>query len=74
MPLCGLAPAVLGVEQPMQMHDKVPHMSVVDGAVRGVLPGVVGLRIVGIDADDVERLEVLNSILSSEVSSPPKTR
>src|SRR3989337_3391297 len=59
MPLAGLSARFLsGVEQPVQMHDKVAHMGVVDGAVSGVLPGVIGPRIVGIDADNVERLEV----------------
>src|SRR3990172_10811588 len=59
MPLARLSARVLsGVEQPVQMHDKVAHMGVVDSAVSGVLPGVIGPRIVGIDADNVERLEV----------------
>src|SRR5581483_10419067 len=46
------------VEQPVQVHDEIAHMGVVHRAVGGVLPGVVGLGIVGIDADDVELLEV----------------
>ena len=40
------------------MHDEIAHMRVVDGAVGGVLPGVVGFRVIRIDADDVERLQV----------------
>src|SRR6185312_479509 len=46
------------VEQAVQMHDEVAHMSVVNGAVGGVLPGVVGLRVVWVDADDIELLEI----------------
>jgi len=49
-------------------------MGVVHRAVRGVLPGVVGLRVIRVDADDVELVRSLNSILSSVVSSPPNTR
>jgi hypothetical protein len=60
---------VLWVEQPVQMHDKVAHMGVVDGAVGGVLPGVVGLRVMPTMS---RALRSPNSILSSEVSSPPK--
>jgi len=53
-----LWPLLVRIEQPVQMHDEVPHMGVVHGPVRGVFPGVVGLRIIRIDADNIEFLEV----------------
>src|SRR5262245_16652829 len=42
----------------MQVDDKIAHMGVVHGAMRGFLPRVIGLRVVGVDADDIERREV----------------
>src|SRR5262245_38137661 len=49
---------VLRIEQAMQVDDKVAHMGVVHGAMGGFLPRVIGLRVVGVDADDIEHLEV----------------
>ena len=40
------------------MHDEIAHLRVVDRHLRLLLPGVVGLGVVRIDADDVERCEV----------------
>jgi hypothetical protein len=57
MALCRAA-CFAGIEQPVQMHDEVAHMRIVDGTMSGVLPGVVGLGLVGIDADNVELLEI----------------
>src|SRR4029077_12910741 len=64
------ARAVVRVEQPVQMHDEIAHMRVVHGAVGGVLPSVIGLRVIGVDADDVEGLEVaeLYSLERGELS------
>jgi hypothetical protein len=65
---------VLRIEQTVQMHDEVAHMSVVYRTVGGVLPGVIGLRVIGIDADDIELLEIAEFDLSRVASSPPNTR
>src|SRR3954466_11120231 len=56
--ICSCAVAV-GVEQPMQMHDEVTHMRVVDGLLRLGLPRGVGGGIVGIEAEHVETVEIL---------------
>src|SRR6476660_10273203 len=40
------------------MHDEITHMGIVDAPLRRVAPRRVGLRIVRIDADDIERLEI----------------
>src|SRR6202521_3473351 len=52
------------------MHDEIAHMSVVDGPVGGVLPGVIGLRVIGEDADHMQRLEVaeLHSVERGELT------
>ena len=62
---CGLVvhqfdPERFGVrlEQPVQMDDEIAHMGIVDARLRLCLPGGLGGLVVGIDADDVERVEV----------------
>ena len=42
----------------MQMHDEIAHMGVVDGAMGRILPRVIGLGVIGVDADDVDRLQI----------------
>jgi hypothetical protein len=37
----------------MHMHDEIAHLRVVDGALGGALPGVIGLFVIWKDADDV---------------------
>jgi hypothetical protein len=51
----GAAPRI---EQAMDVDDEVAHVGVVDGLLSYRLPGFVGFRIAGIDADDVELVEV----------------
>ena len=41
------------------MDDEIAHLRIVDGLLRLRLPGGVGGRVVRIDADDVELVEVL---------------
>src|SRR6185436_13412190 len=48
----------VGVEKAVKVDDEVAHMRVVHGALRHRLPGLVGLRIARIHADDVQRAEV----------------
>src|SRR5262249_23213518 len=48
----------LWVKQAMQMHDEIAHLRVIDASLRGVAPGCMGLGIIWIDADDIERLEI----------------
>src|SRR5437016_3536855 len=47
------------IEQPMQMDDEIAHLSVVDRLLRLRLPGRIGGRVAGIDADDIETVDVL---------------
>ena len=68
------APVGLGIEQPVQVHDEIAHLRIVDGLLRLGLPGGVGGRIVRIDADDSTLSRSLNSVASSLLSSPPNTR
>ena len=58
----------------MQMDDKVAHMGIVDGLLRLALPGGQRRLIVGKDADDIELVEIRNSLLFSDFNSPPNTR
>src|SRR5215218_3934602 len=49
----------LGIEQPMQMHDEVAHLRVVDGLLRLALPYGISARVVRIEADDLDLAQVL---------------
>jgi len=51
--------SVLGIKQPMHVHDEIAHVGVVDGLLRLRLPGRVGGRVVRIDADDIQLVEIL---------------
>ena len=42
----------------MQVNDEIAHLRVVDRLLRFGLPCRVGGRVVGIDADDIELLEI----------------
>ena len=50
---------MIGIEQPVEMDDEVAHLCIVDGLLRLCLPGGIGGGVVGIDADDVELVEIL---------------
>ena len=50
---------LLGIEQPVQVDDEIAHLRVVDRLLRLGLPGRIGGRVVRIDADDVELVEIL---------------
>jgi len=50
---------LLGIKQPMHVHDEVAHVSIVDGLLRLRLPGRIGGCIVRIDADDIQLVEIL---------------
>src|SRR5215510_192121 len=62
----GVAPAAsvlavlirLRIEQPVQMHDEIAHVGVVDGLLGLRLPGGVGGGVVGIDPDDVHLRQI----------------
>src|SRR5262249_37690062 len=56
--LRGLRSRNVGIEQAMHMHNEVSHLGVVACPLCGGLPRPVGLRIVGIDADDVELRQI----------------
>ena len=62
------------IEQPVQMHDEISHLGVVDGLARLAEPGLMGGGVVGIEADDIEMLQVLEGHPFTSLSSPPKTR
>src|SRR5262249_27763990 len=51
------------IEQPMQMYDEITHLGVIDGRLRLRLPRRIGGRVVGIDADDVHLIEVLEDVV-----------
>src|SRR5690348_6023229 len=48
----------IGLQQPMQVDDKIPHLGVVHSLLRLRLPGRIRAGVVRINADDVEALEV----------------
>ena len=52
-------PQEVRIEQTVQMHDEIAHLSVVDRRLRLRLPGRKGARVIGKDAHDVERREIL---------------
>src|SRR4051794_5312097 len=52
----------LRVEQPVQVHDEVAHVRVVDGRLRLALPGGVGGGVIRKHADDVEIGELLELV------------
>src|SRR5262249_37144262 len=47
-----------GIEQAVDVHDEVAQHGIVDRALRRPPPGLVGLGVVRVDADDVEGAEV----------------
>ena len=63
-----------GIEQPVQMHDEVAHMGIVDGLLGLRLPGDISGGVIGINADDVQLARSRNSTPSRSASSPPSTR
>lgn len=42
----------------MKVNDDVPHFGVVDGALRCTAPGLLGLRIVVEQSDEVDRVQI----------------
>src|SRR5204862_2123534 len=48
-----------GIEQPVHVHDEIAHQGIIDGALRAAFPRRIGGRIVRIDADDLELLQIL---------------
>ena len=50
---------MLGIEQPVQMHDEIAHMRIVDGGLRFGFPSVARLCVIRIDADDIKLREIL---------------
>ena len=53
----------LGIEQAVQMDDKVAHLGVIDGRLRLGLPGGVGGRVVRVDADNLDLVEILEGVV-----------
>ena len=48
-----------GVEQAMQMDHEIAHVGVVHRLLRLRLPRRIGGRVIGLDADDLDLIEVL---------------
>lgn len=48
----------VGIEQFVQMHDKISHMGVVDGGMSLRLPGGQSAVIVGVNAYEIELAEI----------------
>src|SRR4029078_2217806 len=53
------APSSLGIEQSVQVNNEIAHVRVVDGLLRFRLPGDVGARIIRVDAEDLDLVEIL---------------
>src|SRR5262245_58830321 len=53
------ATSSLGIEQSVQVNDEIAHVCVIDGLLRFRLPRDVSSRIVRVDADDVDLVEIL---------------
>ena len=49
----------LWLHESVHVDNEVTHLSVVDGTLRGGFPGFFGLRVVRIDTNDVEFVEIL---------------
>src|SRR6202011_2502708 len=47
------------IEKPMQMHDEIAHLRIVDRRLRLRFPGSIGSCVIREDADDIERIEIL---------------
>src|SRR3954464_1193631 len=54
---------LIRVEQPVEMDDEIAHLRVVDRALRLGAPGGVRGRIVRIEADDLDLIEVLEGVV-----------
>src|SRR5689334_3917806 len=54
---------LIGVEQPVEMDDEIAHLRVVDRALRLGAPGDVSGRIVRIEADDLDLVEILEGVV-----------
>ena len=47
------------IEQPMEVHDEIPHVGVINRLLRLRLPDGMGRCVVRIKADDLDLVEVL---------------
>src|ERR1700732_2811133 len=54
---------LIRVEQPVEMDDEIAHLRVVDRALRLGPPGGVGRRIIRIEADDLDVVQVLEGVV-----------
>src|SRR6202051_1580823 len=48
----------VGIEQAVQVDDKITHVRVIDGLLRFRLPGDIGAGIIRKDADDLDLVEI----------------
>jgi hypothetical protein len=51
------------IQQPMEMNDEKAHVRIVHGLLRLCLPGRVGGRVIGVDPDDLDLIEILESVV-----------
>src|SRR5258708_27369950 len=47
------------IEQPVEMDDEIAHVGVIHGLLRFGFPGRVSGRVIGIHADDIHLIEIL---------------
>src|SRR5690242_17130527 len=51
------------IEQAMQMHDEEAHLGVIDGRLRLRPPRRIGGRVIGVEADDLDLVEILEGVV-----------
>ncbi len=67
-------PLAVRIEQSVQMNDEIAHMRIVDGLLRLRPPRRIGGRIVRIDADDVELVQILEVVARRAASARRRRR
>ena len=55
----GMLCVLTRIEQPVEMDHEVAHLGIVDRLLRFRLPRRMGRRVVGVYADDIDLVEVL---------------
>ena len=59
----GVLCVLLRIEQPVEVNDEVAHLGVVHGLLRFRLPGRIGGRVVRVDSDDLDFVQILEGVV-----------